>query len=129
MRALVGLAAVGIASVLGVVALADATKFEGQTEASGSTRVVFSVDTKNYHHPEHEAANTLWFTCVSAVSWDESTPPRLVGDPSEGEYAAAVSPALGEDSRRRLRGCLEDATVDRISARVRSIETLETLGA
>jgi hypothetical protein len=125
MRALFGLVAVGIVSVLGVVALADATKFEGQTEAAGTTRVVFSVDTKNYHHPEHDAARALWFTCVSAVSWDESTPPRSLGDAADGEYTATVSPALGEDSRRRLRGCLEDATLDRISARVRSIETVD----
>jgi hypothetical protein len=123
---LLGLAAVGVASVLGVIALADATKFEGEAADSGSTRVVFSVSSKNYHHPEHEAAAALWYTCVSAVSWEESTPPRPVGDRDEGAYAAAVSPALGEDSRRRLRGCLEDATVDRISARVRSIETLDT---
>jgi hypothetical protein len=128
MRALFGLVAVGIVSVLGVIALADATKFEGQTEGAGSTQVVFSVDTKNYHHPEQDAARALWYACVSAVSWDESTSPRPLGDgvdSADGEYTAAVSPALGEDSRRRLRGCLEDATVDRISARVRSIETVD----
>jgi hypothetical protein len=35
-----------------------------------------------------------------------------------------VGPALGEDARRRFRGCLEDGTVDRVRGDVERMSTL-----
>jgi hypothetical protein len=35
-----------------------------------------------------------------------------------GHYRATVQPSLGELAQRRLTGCLEDATVDRLGGHV-----------
>ena len=46
---------------------------------------------------------------------------RADDDDDEGRYSVTVTPSLGENDRRRLRGCLEDGTVDRAWADVVSI--------
>jgi phosphohistidine swiveling domain-containing protein len=46
---------------------------------------------------------------------------RLVGD---GTVRFSVEPALGTHNRRKLVGCLEDATIDRLRGDVVSIETI-----
>lgn len=117
MKALLGLAVLALLSVGGVLALSDATKFEGRTERDGMTRVVFEVDTRNYHHDVADAAASLWYTCVAVVNWEESTAPARVAG-ADDTFEATVHPALGEDSSRRFRGCLEDATIDKVSAEV-----------
>lgn len=105
-----GLLVVLVATVAGLIALSNATKFRGEQEA-GTTRVEFSVDTRNYHHDLEDAAASLWYACVGSVSWEDATHPVAT---SAGTFVASIRPALGEDSRRRFRGCLEDASVDRI---------------
>jgi hypothetical protein len=110
-----GLLVVLVATVAGLIALSNATKFRGQQEDSGTTRVEFSVETRNYHHDLEDAASSLWYACVGAVSWEDSTHPV---ETSAGTFVASIHPALGEDSRRRFRGCLEDASVERIQGDV-----------
>lgn len=110
-----GVLVVALITVVGLVALADATKFEGQVAVDGATRVEFRVDTKNYPHDDDAAAASLWYACIGTVSWEESTPPRGLDD---GNHVATLRPSLGEDSRRRFRGCLEDGTVDRVRGNV-----------
>lgn len=117
---LLGLLVVLAVTIVGLFALSDATKFQGQQEASGATRVEFRVDTRNYHHDDEDAAASLWYACVGAVSWETTTQPEATG---AGTFVASVSPALGEDSRRRFRGCLEDASVERISGHVVDMTT------
>ena len=106
-----GLLVVLVATVGGLIALSNATKFRGEQEAGGTTRVEFTVDTRNYHHDVEDAAASLWYACVGSVSWEDATHPVVT---SAGTFVASIRPALGEDSRRRFRGCLEDASVDRI---------------
>jgi hypothetical protein len=106
-----GLVLVLAATVGGLVALSNATKFTGSQEAGGSTRVEFEVETRNYHHDLEDAAASLWYACIGSVSWEDATHPAAVDDDT---FVAEVRPALGEDSRRRFRGCLEDASVDRV---------------
>lgn len=118
MKALIGLAVLAILSLGGVLALKDATKFEGRIERDGMTHVVFEVDTRNYHHDVADAAASLWYTCVAVVNWEESTAPGRVATADGDTFEATVHPALGEDSSRRFRGCLEDATIDKVSADV-----------
>ena len=107
----IGLLVVLVATVGGLIALSNATKFQGRQEAGGSTRVEFTVETRNYHHDLEDAASSLWYACVGSVAWEDATHPVLV---SGSTFTADIRPALGEDSRRRFRGCLEDASVDRI---------------
>lgn len=116
-----GVLVVAALTVLGLVALADATKFEGEQAADGETRVELAVRTTNYHHSLDDAASALWYACVGSVSWDELDPVEPIGD---GTYVGAVRPSLGEDSTRRLRGCLEDLTVDRVLGEVITIRRL-----
>lgn len=121
MRATLGLLFVAVITVAGVIALSDATKFEGGVGSSGSTEVVFSVDAQNYHHDLEDAAASLWYACVNSVGWETSTAPALL---SGHRYLATIGPALPEDSRRRFRGCLEDATVDKVRGNVVAMHQL-----
>ena len=41
-----------------------------------------------------------------------------MGEVTEGRFRLLTEPAIGEHSWRRLQGCLEDATIDRVKARV-----------
>lgn len=116
----VGLVVVLGATLVGLFALSDATRFRGQQLEEGATHVEFTVETRNYHHHLRDAAASLWFPCIGAVGWSDSSGPHAVDD---GRFTAWVRPALGEDSRRRLRGCLEDATVDKVRGHVLSMET------
>lgn len=115
-----GLVVVAVATVVGLVVLADATKFEGEIDESGVTEVQFAVDTRGYHHGLDNAATSLWNVCIGTVNWSEVSGPTAVGD---GTFHAAVRPSLGEDTRRRLRGCLEDATVDKVRGHTISMDT------
>ena len=108
------------ATVIGLLLLSDATKYQGLRHEGGETRVVFTVDTKRYQHSPLDAARSLWSACVGSVGWEESIGP--VHGPRD-RFVSTVRPGLGEDSRRRLRGCLEDAAVDRISGHVVSMPT------
>jgi hypothetical protein len=111
----IGLLVVLVATVAGLIALSNATQFRGEQEEGGTTRVEFSVETRNYHHDLDDAAASLWYACVGSVSWEAATPPVQTGADT---FVASIRPALGEDSRRRFRGCLEDASVDRIQGDV-----------
>jgi hypothetical protein len=106
-----GLLVVLVGTVGGLIALSNATKFQGEQERGGATRVEFSVATRNYHHDLEDAASSLWYACVGSVSWEDATHPVQTSDDT---FVASIRPALGEDSRRRFRGCLEDASVDRV---------------
>lgn len=98
-------------TVVGVAVMADATQYSGEPGRTGATRVVFSVETKAYHHGLDDAAVALWTPCVNAVGWTEVGAPRRI----EGNrYVAEVRPSLGEHASRRLRGCLSDTGVDKV---------------
>ncbi len=105
-------------TVVVIVLMADATQYTVERGRSGTTRVVFRVETRGYRHELDDAAIALWTPCVGAVGWTDVEHPRPLGD---GRYLAAVRPSLGEHAERRLRGCLEDAAVDRVRGDV--IET------
>lgn len=108
------------ATIVGLLLLSDATKYRGVRHEGGETRVVFTVDTKRYDHGDAQAARVLWSACVGSVGWDDSTGPHPAAN---NRFVATVRPGLGEDSRRRLRGCLEDATVERVQGDVVAMPT------
>ena len=43
----------------------------------------------------------------------------------EGQFRVTTAPAVGEHAWRRLKGCLEDMTIDRVLARVVSKRDIE----
>jgi hypothetical protein len=102
--------AVAAATLVGLVVLADATRYRGEIEsADDRTTVVFEVRTRGHGEPEAAAA-ALWLTCATAHGPAATWGPDETGPAT---YRASLSPSLGEEARRRLRGCLADTTVER----------------
>jgi hypothetical protein len=115
-RALVLLLATAALAV-GIDALADLTQDRPDRVVPGSrSEVVLDVDSRDRGGSALLSAQGLWGACQGTVRH------RLV-DPgvvqvADGRFRLQTEPALGEHSWRRLQGCLEDTTLDRVKARV-----------
>lgn len=96
-------------SVIAVDALADATQNRPDAVVTGTrSTVLFDVETRDGGGPD-DAAHALWGICSTTVEHVVTVEgPTAVDD----GWSVTVEPALGEHSRRRLVGCLEDATLD-----------------
>ncbi|MEU6193478.1 hypothetical protein [Streptomyces sp. NPDC047061] len=109
-------AVVGAALLGGlVVGLADLTQTREQHENDNeATSVLVQVDTRGAGMTRERralAAEQVWERCRDSTS----VPLRhaALGDLGGGMFAGVVRPALTEHDRMRLRGCLEDAALDR----------------
>ncbi|WP_200305143.1 hypothetical protein [Streptomyces adelaidensis] len=98
-----------------VVGLADLTQTrkEGAT-GSQATSVLVRVDMRGVTSTAERqsmAAHQAWERCRNSTS----VPLRrtTLGELGDGLFAGVVRPALTDHDRLRLRGCLEDADVDR----------------
>lgn len=112
-----GLAGLAALTVLGVHGLADLTQNRPGPVVEGSvTTVAFEVATHDFHGSDAAAAPSLWAVCQPTVSGHKSD----VTGSGDG-FRVTVSPAFGENGRKRLTGCLEDATVDRVLGHVTSL--------
>ncbi|HEY7049656.1 MAG TPA: hypothetical protein VH373_20740, partial [Jatrophihabitantaceae bacterium] len=81
---------------------------------AAQTTVTFSVKIKRYHSVD-VAANALWATCTGNIGWIDSVSPQRQPD---GDYVAALRPSITADTKRRLEGCLNEATLDRVQGKV-----------
>lgn len=105
------------AALLGalVVGLADLTQTrEEEANDSEATSVVVQVDLRGTDLSAARrtlAAQQIWAACRDSTAM----PLRHValGDLGDGMFAGVVRPALTEHDLMRLRGCLEDATLER----------------
>ncbi|MGH9119487.1 MAG: hypothetical protein ACRD0A_16910 [Acidimicrobiales bacterium] len=114
-RVLVGMVVVALLVVV-VDALSDATQNRPDAIVAGSrSTVVYDIELRDQRRNEAAAAATLWSVCAGTV-----THATLRSGPaaSMAGWSVTVEPALGENSRRRLVGCLEDTTIDGVLARV-----------
>ncbi|MDN3020995.1 hypothetical protein [Streptomyces sp. S.PB5] len=128
----VRMAAVGVVGValLGglVVGLADLTQTrEEHANDSAATSVVVKVDMRGpdtTHQRRSLAAEQIWERCRDSTS----VPLRheTLGDLGDGLFAGVVRPALTDHDRLRLRGCLEDATLERAHLTVVGIGDADT---
>jgi len=102
--------------VIAVDALSDATQNRPDAVVAGTrSTVVFDVELRDPARDRDAAADTLWSVCSGTIL--HAT--RLAGPAASADgWSVTVEPALGENSRRRLVGCLEDATVDGVLGRV-----------
>lgn len=107
---------VGVALLGGLVAgLADLTQTRDEdADDSAATSVVMQVDLRGPDLTAQRrslAAEQVWERCRDSTS----VPLRhaALGDLGDGLYAGVVRPALTAHDRLRLRGCLEDATLER----------------
>lgn len=62
-------------------------------------------------------AESLWMSCRALSQSSEATAAFARGEP--GSIVLTVAPALGPNAERRVVGCLEDATLDRVRVDVR----------
>jgi hypothetical protein len=112
-------AVVGVvgAALLGalVVGLADLTQTrEEKRNESEATSVLVQVDMRGTDMTAERrtlAAQQVWERCRDSTS----VPLRhaALGDLGDGMFAGVVRPALSDHDLMRLRGCLEDATLER----------------
>ncbi|MFF7445095.1 MULTISPECIES: hypothetical protein [unclassified Streptomyces] len=107
---------VGVALLGGLVlGLADLTQTrEENADDSAATSVVVKVEMRGPDTTDQRrslAAAQVWERCRDSTS----VPLRhaTLGDLGDGLYAGVVRPALTDHDRVRLRGCLEDATLER----------------
>jgi hypothetical protein len=114
-RLLAGVLAVALL-VIGIDTLSDATQNRpDDVEAGTRSTVEFDVTLRHRNRSDAAAADTLWSVCAGTITHATTlSGPAAVGD----TWKVTVEPALGEHSRRRLVGCLEDATIDGVLGRV-----------
>ncbi|MBE8473051.1 hypothetical protein [Streptomyces justiciae] len=111
-----------------VVGLAHFTQTrEDNADDSAATSVVVRVDMRGPDVTTQRralAAEQVWERCRDSTS----VPLRhaTLGDLGDGLYAGVVRPALTDHDRMRLRGCLEDATLERAHLTVVGIGDADT---
>jgi hypothetical protein len=115
-----------LAALQGIDLIADATQTRADAiDHSSTLELTISVDTKGRVPGETDTAEALWVACRGVLNRHVTTmhdePERL----APGIYRLDIQPAVGHHARRRLRGCLEDSTLDRISGRVISMVELK----
>jgi len=110
---LIGMAALAVF----VDILGDLTQDRPDRVVAGSqSEIVLEVRTKDYLGSSLSAAQGLWGACSGTVH-QALVDPGVV-DLGDGRFRLVTDRAVGEHSWRRLQGCLEDATIDRITAEV-----------
>jgi hypothetical protein len=117
---LVAVAAALLLAGAGLDVLADATQTRIDRDRPGSTSTVVLQVTARRGHPDTvRTAAALWGACTPQLG----TGFRTVGmsDLGDGVVEVLVQPALGKYAERRLRGCVEDATTDRLRGRVEKV--------
>ncbi|CAO5161335.1 conserved hypothetical protein [Frankia sp. AiPs1] len=120
LRTLVAFAVAAVAVYFGVQVLQEATEYHGGAGSQARTTVVFSVKDRGFKHGPDFAAEALWRGCVATIGWDGEDDPVAQGDQT---YHATLRPSLPSDTRRRLRGCLEDLTMNHVRGRVVSMSS------
>jgi hypothetical protein len=112
--AVVGVVGAALLTAL-VVGLADLTQTREQSASdSEATSVLVQVDVRGADMTAERqalAAQQVWERCRDSTSVPLNH--ATLGSLGDGMFAGVVRPALVEHDRMRLRGCLEDAALDR----------------
>lgn len=98
--------------------LADRTQDRPDRIVPGSrSELVIDMKVRHDRGPASlTRAQGLWGACQH-TGGRRVAPPGLV-EVGAGRFSVVVEPALGDHSWRRLKGCLEDMTIDRMTASV-----------
>jgi hypothetical protein len=120
-RQAIALAVAILIGTVGIDVLGDATQTRPDVLQSGTqSAIVVDIDIHGSPRATGEALESLWAVCRATV------PNEIVGGMNAlggSRYQLSVEPALGKYGERRLRGCLEDTTIDNVQGRVVSIST------
>ena len=127
MKRTIVLLVVAAALTLGIDALADLTQDRPDKVVPGSrSEIVLDVESRDRGGSALLSTQGLWGACQGTVRHRLVAPG--VEEVSEGRFRLQTEPALGEHSWRRLQGCLEDTTLDRVKAHVVSKRDLAPPG-
>ena len=112
------LVAVALAALYaGIDMLADLTQDRPDPILPGSrSEIVLDVASRDRQDSDFLAAQGLWGACQGTVR-QRLVDPGVV-EVDGGRFRLQTEPSLGEHAWRRLQGCLEDATLDLVKARV-----------
>ncbi|MCT9084381.1 hypothetical protein [Streptomyces fulvoviolaceus] len=123
----VGVLGVALLGAL-VAGLADLTQTRDEDRNdSAATSVVVQVDMRGTDMTAARrslAAEQIWERCRDSTSVPLSH--ATLGDLGDGLFAGVVRPPLTDHDRMRLRGCLEDATLERAHLTVVGIGDADT---
>ena len=103
-----------VGTIAAVDLLADATQSRpDRVRADEVTELVVDVDVDRFNPGEAAAADALWAVCAAQTRSRPTTAdgPEPLGD---GRYRLILTPAVGEHDERKLVGCLEDLTIERV---------------
>jgi hypothetical protein len=121
MRRVLPIVLTGVLAAIVIGLLADRLQNRTDEPVPGSRTVVaFDVDTYDAAQPIEHAARALWYTCNQVVPSHLESLTIAAG----GRGVATLAPAMGPHDRKRLTGCMHDATLDRIRGEVVSIVDL-----
>ena len=103
---------------VGIFVLRERLESRPDPMIPGTESVVrFKVDVYDAAQPVPAVVEVLWHACNQTLASELVELDVLDG----GIGIATVAPALGPHQRRRLTGCLQDATIDRVRGEVLSI--------
>lgn len=122
-RAIVALLGLVVGGAV-VVLLREATMSTHQPlPADSRVAVVVDVATRNRERDQSQAemVDALFTLCRLEVTSDLEGEIRELGP---DRYLGILRPALDDTNRRQFRGCMEDWTLDGLTADVRSLEDL-----
>lgn len=103
--------------VAGIDVLGDLTQDRPDRVQPGSrTEILLKVRNRDVHGSGIEGAQGLWGVCQSTLH-NRLVPPGVVHVAGD-HFRLVTEPAIGEHAWRRLRGCLEDLTVDQVLGQV-----------
>jgi hypothetical protein len=117
---------VAVVVVLGLTAMALRELTETRPEpgtAEGSTALVLEIEQKRTPRPVEGVAEALWIACRSRLQ--RTTELNEAEALDEDTVRIVVSQGMGPLRERRFVGCLQDATLDLVRARVVGTEQLE----
>lgn len=114
MRVILAMLVTAALAFFGFQLLEETTEYHGGDGKAAQTTVTFDVKIKRYHSVD-VAASALWATCTGNIGWNDIVPPVRQSD---GTFVAALRPSLTADTKRRLKGCLNEATLDRVQGHV-----------
>lgn len=102
--------------------LGDLTQARGDPVVRESrSEVVMQVTSRGYKHDLDLGAQHLVAACAGTTFMRIADDPGVV-EIEPGVYQFTVEPALGTYNQRKLLGCLQDLTVNRLLANIVSIE-------
>jgi hypothetical protein len=102
---------------MAVDTLGDLTQNRPDARVAGSrSEILVEISNRNIYSSPLEAAQGLWGVCQGTVR-HRLVPPGVV-PVGDDKFLVSTEPALGKHAWRRLRGCLEDHTLEAVVARV-----------